>query len=429
MGKIKIIINETRFREDFEKLSSFGKTPNGGVNRPAFSTPHITARQWLKERAQRAGLDVRQDAAGNQIIRYESLNPKARTLILGSHLDSVPNGGKYDGALGVLAGLEVLRVIKENNIALPFHLEAIDFSDEEGTLVSFLGSFAMSGKLRSIDLQYPRGGLKALQKGLKRANIIYEKIPTARRQPNEIAGYLEIHIEQGPILEQAGISIGIVSKISGLKFFELSYLGRAHHAGTTPIIMRRDAGFAAADFILNFYKKIIDEYPDCLGNVGRIQFEPGEYNIVPAIAKLAIELRSPEEAILISIAEEMAGFAQSIASQHKVEYRWEELGERRPVVLDKGLQEIIAQVAHKMGLKTMPIISGAGHDAQSFADICPTGMIFIPSRQGISHAEDEYSEWADCVRGTNLFLQVVLQAADYFEKNPFPHSFDGSEIS
>ncbi|MGB9669448.1 MAG: M20/M25/M40 family metallo-hydrolase, partial [Anaerolineales bacterium] len=148
-------INQTRFREDFELLSSFGKTPNGGVNRPAFSTAHLAARGWIKDRAQQAGLEVRQDTAGNLIIRYASSSRTARTLILGSHLDSVPYGGKYDGALGVLAALEVLRVLKENNITLPIHLEAIDFSDEEGTLVSFLGSFAMSGKLRSIDLQNP----------------------------------------------------------------------------------------------------------------------------------------------------------------------------------------------------------------------------------------------------------------------------------
>lgn len=406
----QIHINSTRLREDFDRLSAIGATERGGVNRPALSEAHLEARRWLKQQAIEAGLTVREDAAGNVILRLESPVRQARTLIIGSHLDSVPNGGRYDGALGVLAGLEVLRVVKESQLILPVHLEVVDFTDEEGTLVSFLGSFAMSGKLTEEDILHPRGGEDVFRDGLRRAGLSRERLREARRDAQELAGYLELHIEQGPVLEQAGIPIGIVRAISGIRFFTLQFEGRAHHAGTTPMGRRQDAGVAAADFVVRFHQMVRERFPDGVGNVGQIDFWPGAFNIVPARAVIMVEVRAAEANQLRQMAEAAIELAHSVSAEYKVGCEVGAMGERLPVEMDARLQRLIRQTAEANGWKTMSIVSGAGHDAQSFADLCPTAVIFIPSQDGISHAEDEFSEWEDCLRGTELLLQVVLGA-------------------
>lgn len=371
----------------------------------------MEARRWLKQRAMDAGLTVREDAAGNVILRLESPISQARTLIIGSHLDSVPNGGRYDGALGVLAGLEVLRVVKEQQLFLPVHLEAVDFTDEEGTLVSFLGSFAMSGKLTEEDILHPRGGEDVFRDGLRRAGLKRERLREAGRAPGELAGYLELHIEQGPVLEQAGFPIGVVQAISGIRFFTLQFEGRAHHAGTTPMERRQDAGLAAASFVVRFHQMVREGFPAGVGNIGQVNFWPGAFNIVPARAVLMVEVRAAEANQLRQMAEAAIGLAHSVSAEFKVGCEVGAIGERLPVAMDAGLQRLIRQTAEANGWKTMSIVSGAGHDAQSFADLCPTAVIFIPSHEGISHAEDEFSEWEDCLRGTELLLQVVLGAA------------------
>ncbi|MFZ5809627.1 MAG: Zn-dependent hydrolase [Chloroflexota bacterium] len=407
----RLHINSARLREDFEQLSAIGATERGGVNRPALSAAHMEARRWLKQRAMDAGLTVREDAAGNVILRLESPISQARTLIIGSHLDSVPNGGRYDGALGVLAGLEVLRVVKEQQLFLPVHLEAVDFTDEEGTLVSFLGSFAMSGKLTEEDILHPRGGEDVFRDGLRRAGLKRERLREAGRAPGELAGYLELHIEQGPVLEQAGFPIGVVQAISGIRFFTLQFEGRAHHAGTTPMERRQDAGLAAASFVVRFHQMVREGFPAGVGNIGQVNFWPGAFNIVPARAVLMVEVRAAEANQLRQMAEAAIGLAHSVSAEFKVGCEVGAIGERLPVAMDAGLQRLIRQTAEANGWKTMSIVSGAGHDAQSFADLCPTAVIFIPSHEGISHAEDEFSEWEDCLRGTELLLQVVLGAA------------------
>lgn len=403
-----IHIHAERFAGDFESLSQIGNTQGGGVNRPALSVEHLEARRWLRERAAQAGLPVRQDAAGNQIVRLASPNPDAKTLIIGSHLDSVPNGGRFDGAYGVLAGLEVLRVIKENGLHLPFHVEVVDFTDEEGTLVSFLGSFAMSGKLAKEDLLNPRGGRQAFLEGLRRAGLDEEKIFLARRDPAELAGYLELHVEQSSRLEEAGIPLGVVQVITGIKFFFVHFYGRMDHTGTTAMDRRKDAGLAAGMFITEFYRLIGEQFPGCLGNIGQVTFTPGAFNIVPAEARLMVEVRSGRKDELLRLAEAAASLGQTIADSQSVRCEVVPVGERYPALMDGHLQDLIRKLANANGWQTMSLSSGAGHDAQSFADICPTAVIFIPSRGGVSHAEDEFSTWEDCLRGAELLLQVVL---------------------
>jgi beta-ureidopropionase / N-carbamoyl-L-amino-acid hydrolase len=234
-------VSSERLKADFEALSRFGATPQGGVDRPALGEAHLAARAWLRQRIQSDGLELRLDQAGNHLAFLGCGPQSAPTLLLGSHLDSVPDGGRFDGALGVLAALEVLRSVRDTGQSLPVNLEAIDFTDEEGTLVGLLGSYALAGLLKVEDLLSPRGGRQHLLTGLERAGLSEGGLLEARREPSSLAGYLELHIEQGRRLVQAGVQIGVVTSIVGICSYRLTFTGRADHAGTTPMGDRLDA--------------------------------------------------------------------------------------------------------------------------------------------------------------------------------------------
>ncbi len=381
-------INPIRFQSDFTTLSAIGATPAGGVNRPALSAAHLEARAWFAEQVHRANLTLRIDGAGNHSAILPSPNPDAPTLLLGSHLDSVPDGGRYDGALGVLAALEVLRTIHEAGMSLPVHLEAIDFTDEEGTLVGFIGSGALAGTLAPSDLHNPRGGRQSLMAGLERAGLREAGIFTAQRDPATLAGYLELHIEQGSRLFQSGVDIGIVQGIMGIASFRLVFTGRANHAGTTPMADRRDAGLGAASFTLAARQLVMDYFPGCVVNVGSLHLEPGAFNIVPGRAELALECRA-------------FGLGLDVIT----------LGVHAPAPMNQLVQQAIQEAAANLGLSAQVLPSGAGHDAQNLALLCPTGMIFIPSVDGISHSPLEFSSLQSCLNGANVLLGAALRLA------------------
>jgi beta-ureidopropionase / N-carbamoyl-L-amino-acid hydrolase len=407
-----ITINEDRFREDFQELSKIGKVGESGINRTAFSIAHMEARTWFRSKIELAGLDFRQDEAGNHSGFLNCGPQNAPVLLLGSHLDSVPNGGRFDGALGVLAGLEVLRTVKDKGLYLPVNLEVIDFTDEEGSLVNFFGSFALAGLLEPEHLNNPRGGRKPLQEGLKRAGLKPEKILSSKRDLAYLAGYLELHIEQGQQLIEAGKKIGIVSSIAGLSFYRLTFIGRADHAGTTPIESRKDAGLGGSYFNLSLREMIIDRFPECFANVGIIQLQPGAFNIVPEKAVLSLEFRSPEIPQFHILKEDVMGLADEAAERYHLKLEVEFLGEREPVEMSRTAQEAVMKAADELGLPAMPLNSRAGHDAQALALVCPTGMIFVPSEAGISHSPLEFTTWDDCVNGANVLLISALNMAE-----------------
>src|SRR5689334_463934 len=276
-------------RADFEALAAIGATAAGGVDRPSLGEAHLEARAWFLDRARSAGLETRVDAAGNHSA---SLGTRGPTLLLGSHLDSVPNGGRFDGALGVIAALHVLVAVHRAALQLPVTLEAIDFTDEEGTLVGLLGSEALTGALDLEALKAPRGGREALLAGLERAGLEEDELTEAQRDAGSLAGYLELHIEQGPRLERAQRQIGIVTSIVGARSFFLDFRGHAGHAGTTPMDDRRDAGLAAAAFALAAEEVVTRDFAGCVATVGEIRLHPGAFNVIPGAARLALEFRS-----------------------------------------------------------------------------------------------------------------------------------------
>ncbi len=404
-------INPIRFQSDFTTLSAIGATPAGGVNRPALSAAHLEARAWFAEQVHRANLTPRIDGAGNHSAILPSPNPDAPTLLLGSHLDSVPDGGRYDGALGVLAALEVLRTIHEAGMSLPIHLEAIDFTDEEGTLVGFIGSGALAGTLAPSDLHNPRGGRQSLMAGLERAGLSEAGVFTARRDPATLAGYLELHIEQGSRLFQSGVDIGIVQGIVGIASFRLVFTGRANHAGTTPMADRRDAGLGAASFTLAARQLVMDYFPGCVVNVGSLHLEPGAFNIVPGRAELALECRAIESGELERLQAALLAAARREADAFGLGLDVITLGVHAPAPMNQLVQQAIQEAAANLGLSAQVLPSGAGHDAQNLALLCPTGMIFIPSVDGISHSPLEFSSLQSCLNGANVLLGAALRLA------------------
>jgi N-carbamoyl-L-amino-acid hydrolase len=407
-----LLINAQRFKEDFDSLARIGETGDGGVNRPSLSPAHLEARRWFLARAAQAGLQTHVDGAGNHSAILPSPDPGARTLLLGSHTDSVPTGGRFDGALGVVAALEALRVVKESGTQLPVHLEAIDFTDEEGTLVGLLGSAAVAAALMEESLQHPRGGRAALEEGMARAGLSDAGVLSARRDPDSLAGYLELHIEQGPRLVRSAIKIGVVSSIVGIASFRLRYRGRANHAGTTPMEARADASLGAATFTLTAREMVLRDFKDCVVNVGQMNFKPGAFNIIPGLAEFSLEFRSPDARQLADLERSLLGLAEIVGRQYGLKLEVEPAGHCVPAQMSEVAQAAIRAAADSLALSHTPLHSGAGHDAQSLAAISTAGMIFVPSRDGISHSPLEYTEWEDCLGGTNVLLRAALKLAE-----------------
>lgn len=402
-------INPDRMLASFNELASIGATAGGGVHRPTFSEAHLAARRWLREEIERSGLKFHMDGAGNHSA---VLGDHDRTLLIGSHLDSVPDGGRFDGALGVMAALEVLRTIQENDIPLKVRLEAIDFTDEEGTLVGLLGSTALTGHLRPALLHNPRGGREALVEGMKRAGLSEEGMLRAARPKGSMIGYLELHIEQGKRLERSGINIGIVSAIVGISSYQLSFIGRADHAGTTTMQDRLDASLGASAFTLAARELVMKDFPLCVVNAGKMEFTPGAFNIVPARVDLSLEFRSADEAEFDRLDAALLGLARAEADRFGLELRSDFRGRHAPTPMSGPVQRAFAGSCDVLGLTHTSLVSGAGHDGQSFAGVCPMGMIFVPSVNGTSHSPQEFTKWEDCVNGADALLQTVLRLAE-----------------
>lgn len=406
-----LLVNPDRFKADFDALAKIGSTSDGGVHRPALSEAHLAARGWFRERAEAGGFELRVDSAGNHSAILGCGEAGARSLLLGSHRDSVPHGGRFDGALGVTAALEVLRAVRDAGLSLPVHLEAIDFTDEEGTLVGLLGSRALAGTLTAAQLKDPRGGRAALEAGLVRAVLTEAGLLSGGRDPARPAGYLELHIEQGPRLVSSGATIGVVTSIVGIRSFRLTFHGRADHAGTMPMEARADASLGAAAFTLAARELVMRDFEDCVVNVGQMSLEPGAFNIVPARATLALEFRSTSTEQFGRLQVALLGQAQDEARRCGLTVTAEPIDDIAPTPTHVEAKSAITAAADSLGLRCLALHSGAGHDTQSLARVTRAGMFFVPSAGAASHSPREHTDWEDCVRGANVLLHAAITMA------------------
>jgi len=301
--------------------------------------------------------------------------------------------------------------VKEQGISLNTHLEAIDFTDEEGHFANFLGSLGLSGKLKPEHLQNPRGGRDRFQEALRLAGLSESSLFSAGRDPATVAGYLELHVEQGIRLIELGMQIGIVISIVGIRSFKIRFIGRADHAGTTPMDKRLDAAQGASAFTLAARELVMKEFPGYVATVGNMEFEPGVFNVVPHTVTVALEFRADDNDKLDKMEAALLKQASVEAQRFGLESEMEFLDSAAPAPMNEQIQEAFVSTSKALGLKHTFLPSGAGHDAQCLAQICPTGMIFVPSVGGFSHSSEEFTEWEDCVNGANTLLHAALMLA------------------
>jgi N-carbamoyl-L-amino-acid hydrolase len=331
----------------------------------------------------------------------------------GSHIDTVPRGGPLDGALGVLAGLECLRTLATAPVRLARALEVAAFSDEEGRFYGLFGSRALTGSLDPIlaeRLTDPAG--LALPEAMQRAGFDLARAHEARRDPREIAAYVELHIEQGPWLEAGEVPIGVVEGIVGIRRFRLTFVGQPDHAGTTPMDRRRDAFLTAAEYATKSRELVVRGQGRAVTTIGVVDVHPGVPNIVPERAALLQELRDPDPVVLDRLAGRMLQTARRVARARGLVLEVEHLMRAEPVQMSPRIQALIEAAAEGLGLTTRRMPSGAGHDAQILAAVTDAGMIFVPSQGGRSHRPDEWTDWPAIERGANVLLHTLLRLAE-----------------
>ena len=404
-------ISESRLRADFDGLTADGATPDGGLDRPALSSAHLAARTTFSDMILSRGFEMRVDGAGNLSAVWTAAGSNAPTLLLGSHLDSVPNGGRFDGALGVAAAFEVLQTLRDAQAKLDVNIEVIDFTDEEGTWISLCGSRAAAGQLTARELANPRGDPDAFNRALDHAGLTHEGMLSASRINDNLAGYMELHIEQGTRLEEACVDVGVVTGMVGIHMYLVTFHGRANHAGTTPMNKRLDAAQGASAFCLAVRTRVMQDFPDCVATVGRMDFAPGAFNIIAERVTVFMELRSDNPARAQALAGALGTEAAKAAKAYRLEHTFDHLESVTEQAMDPVICGHMEDAARGLGLSSMRLPSLAGHDAQSMALLCPAGLLFVPSVGGFSHSSAELTDWKDCVQGANILLHATLAAA------------------
>jgi N-carbamoyl-L-amino-acid hydrolase len=396
-----------RLHRNLQTLARFGAISDGGMDRQAFSQSYHDATSWLRGEMLSAGLAVRQDPAGNLIGR---IGPEGPAILCGSHIDTVPRGGTLDGALGVLAGLECARAFKRNERRMNLAFEVVAFVDEEGAFIGLLGSRAMTGLLsqEAVDHAQNRHGLQ-LSQAMVDYSLDPKEVLKARREPKEVAGYIELHIEQGPVLESEGIDIGIVDAVVGISTVHHQLIGEANHSGTTPMAMRRDALRAGAAAVTRSFEVLESGNASIFRtiNFGQLVLEPGATNIVPQRVQLTQEIRSTVTRYIQTFQDDCNLIFAETAQQFGVEHIWHQGDFDHPATMSEAVQARIQEACSKLGFSYKVMPSGAGHDAQLFTDICPTGMIFVPSRGGISHSPAECTSAKSISRGLEVLYATT----------------------
>jgi N-carbamoyl-L-amino-acid hydrolase len=400
-------VDGARLNGRLAEIGKFGANPFGGVTRLAYTDADRDARSAVMRWMTEAGLAPNVDVAGNIIGRRAGSNASLKPLVFGSHVDSVPEGGNFDGNVGVLAAIEAAQTLREQSITLRHPIEVSVWANEEGGLY---GSRAVSGQLTAPELKNVARSGKSIEAGVAFLGGNPARIAEARRNKGDVAGYFELHIEQGGVLEQTSTHIGIVEGIVGIRWWDVTITGFANHAGTTPMDQRQDSMLAAGRFIDMVNRVIRAEPGRQVGTVGRLQATPSAPNVIPGKVVCSLEIRDLDDAKIAMLFERVRQEARAIGEATRTTFEYADLHVNAAAPSDARMREVIADAAraHNLSARVMP--SGAGHDAQAIAQLAPMGMIFIPSIGGISHSPKEFTRADDIVNGANVLLAAVRSA-------------------
>ncbi len=406
------MVDGGRLWERLGELAEIGRHEEGGVARLSFTPEERAAKELVASYMREAGLAVREDAAGNLFGRREGRDPGAPAVLVGSHVDSVMNGGDFDGPLGVLGGIEVLQTMQERGVETERPVEVVAFTDEEGARFSLgmIGSRALTGTLSGEDLRHEDGEGVSIAEAMREAGLDPGRVGEAARSSDSLAAYVEMHIEQGKVLEGEGLPVGVVTGIAGPVWLRLSLTGEAGHAGTTPMGARRDALAAAAE-VLRVVEEEASATGSTVGTVGQIGARPGGINIIPGRVELSLDLRDIDEAVRDRVEGRIRERAGEACERRGVGLEFEELQRLPPAPCAEEIQATIAAACEGEGVRPYPLPSGAGHDGMHVAELCPMGMIFVRSKSGISHNPKEWSSPEDCEAGCNVLYSAVLDLA------------------
>jgi N-carbamoyl-L-amino-acid hydrolase len=418
---VSLTVNLSRMRADLVSLGSIGRLAGGGITRTSFSAADLAARQWYQERCGRAGLALRTDGIGNMFAeaagtgsaRDESAAVAGTAAVWsGSHLDTVPDGGAFDGAVGAVAALECVRRLAEERVDLARPVRAVVFADEEGNYNHLLGSTALARDFTRDELEAMTG-----RDGDRLVDAVAAigwnpgALAGNRVDPEQVYAFVELHIEQGPNLEASGVNIGVVTSIVAQGGAVAEFRGRADHAGTTPMTRRQDPLRAAAQLIAALPAITAAVGDTAVTTCGKLVTLPGSANVVPALVRMLLDYRDPDAGRLARLEEQLIAAARQAAAAHDVTLDWAAEAPVAPVALDPRVRSVIDARARGLGLSAVAMPSGAVHDAQRMAAIAPAGMIFVPSRDGRSHSPAEHTDWEDVENGANVLLATLADLA------------------
>ncbi|KYD25864.1 hydantoinase/carbamoylase family amidase [Geobacillus sp. FSL W8-0032] len=394
------------------ELGEIGKQPSGGVTRLSFTAEERRAKDLVVSYMREAGLAVHEDAAGNVIGRKEGTNREASVVLIGSHLDSVYNGGRFDGPLGVLAGIEVVQSMNEQGVKTHYPIEVVAFTDEEGARFRFgmIGSRAMAGTLPLEALDYRDANGISVAEAMRRAGGDPNRLHEAARKRGTVKAYVELHIEQGRVLEEAGLPVGIVTGIAGLIWVKFTIEGKAEHAGATPMSLRRDPLVAAAH-IMAVIEEEARRTGTTVGTVGQLHVFPGGINIIPERVEFVLDLRDLNAEVRDRVWNMIATQAEKIAASRNVRLMMERLQDMPPVLCSEVVKQAAERACKQLGYPPFWLPSGAAHDGVQLAPLCPIGMIFVRSQDGVSHNPAEWSTKEDCAAGAAVLYHTVWQLA------------------
>jgi allantoate deiminase len=407
------VIDGERLWRRLSDVGEIGRQREGGVTRLSFTDEERAAKDRVASYMDEAGLSVREDAAGNLFGRREGRNADLPSVLVGSHVDSVYNGGDFDGPLGVLGGVEVLQTMQERGVETDHPIEVVAFTDEEGARFSFgmIGSRALAGRLTSEDLaKYEDRDGVSMAEAMRTYGLDPERVGEAARPEGSVKAYVELHIEQGRVLENEDLPAGLVTGIAGPVWLRFSLEGETGHAGATPMSLRHDS-LAAASEIMSLIEAEASATGTSVGTVGQLSLEPGGINIIPGHVEFSLDLRDIDQGVRDRVEGRILEDAAEICRRRGVEMGVETLQRLAPAPCSELVMDAVGRACERFGIRLHALPSGAGHDGMQLAGLCPMGMIFVRSRGGVSHSPEEWSTKKDCAAGCNVLYWTVLDLA------------------